>query len=159
MTASGYGVLGYGWLLRGQSAYAEKARVSAQPRHFQILVANAPAQASWLPVPSPPHRLPSAMHPAARAKAHGRGRDATRASRFELTVAEKHLCCGSAGTYSFLQPDIANQLKARKLGHLQAGAPEMIVTANIGCLTHLQSGSRIPVRHWVELLDEALAAS
>lgn len=60
--------------------------------------------------------------------------------------------------YSILQPEIASQLKARKLGHLQAGAPEMIVTANIGCLTHLQSGTTIPVRHWVELLDDALAA-
>jgi len=78
---------------------------------------------------------------------------------FELTaVAEKHLCCGSAGTYSILQPEIADALKTRKLGHLQAGAPEMIVTANIGCLTHLQSGTTIPVRHWVELLDDALAA-
>lgn len=74
-------------------------------------------------------------------------------------MAEKHLCCGSAGTYSILQPEIANQLKARKLGHLQAGQPELIATANIGCLTHLQSGSDIPVRHWVELLDEVLAAS
>ncbi|HWR77185.1 MAG TPA: heterodisulfide reductase-related iron-sulfur binding cluster, partial [Thiobacillus sp.] len=63
-----------------------------------------------------------------------------------------------AGTYSILQPDIANQLKARKLGHLQAGQPELIVTANIGCLTHLQSGSSVPVKHWVELLDEVLAA-
>jgi len=79
---------------------------------------------------------------------------------FELTqVAEKHLCCGSAGTYSILQPDIANQLKTRKLGHLQAGQPELIVTANIGCLTHLQSGSSIPVKHWVELLDAALPAT
>ena len=79
---------------------------------------------------------------------------------FELTpVAEKHLCCGSAGTYSILQPEIAGALKARKLGHLQAGAPDMIATANIGCLTHLQSGSLVPVRHWVELLDEALAPS
>ncbi|MFZ0106219.1 MAG: heterodisulfide reductase-related iron-sulfur binding cluster, partial [Thiobacillus sp.] len=77
---------------------------------------------------------------------------------FELTaVAEKHLCCGSAGTYSILQPKIASQLKARKLGNLQAGSPEMIVTANIGCLTHLQSGTETPVKHWVELLDEALA--
>ena len=72
-------------------------------------------------------------------------------------MAEKHLCCGSAGTYSILQPEIANQLKARKLGNLQAGQPELIATANIGCLTHLQSGSNIPVRHWVELLDEVLA--
>jgi glycolate oxidase iron-sulfur subunit len=78
---------------------------------------------------------------------------------FELTpVAEKHLCCGSAGTYSILQPDISNALKSRKLGNLQAGAPEMIVTANIGCLTHLQSGTPLPVRHWVELLDDTLAS-
>ena len=73
-------------------------------------------------------------------------------------MAEKNLCCGSAGTYSILQPEIASQLKTRKLGHLQAGAPEMIVTANIGCLTHLQSGTAIPVRHWVEVLDAALAS-
>jgi glycolate oxidase iron-sulfur subunit len=74
-------------------------------------------------------------------------------------VAEKHLCCGSAGTYSILQPEIADQLKARKLGNLEAGQPELIATANLGCLTHLQSGSAIPVKHWVELIDQALAAS
>ena len=74
-------------------------------------------------------------------------------------MAEKHLCCGSAGTYSILQPEIANQLKTRKLGHLQAGAPELIATANIGCLAHLQSGTTVPVKHWVELLDDAMAAS
>ena len=74
-------------------------------------------------------------------------------------MAEKHLCCGSAGTYSILQPEIADQLKLRKLDNLQAGQPELIATANIGCLTHLQSGTTMPVKHWVELLDEALAAS
>jgi glycolate oxidase iron-sulfur subunit len=79
---------------------------------------------------------------------------------FELTpVAEKHLCCGSAGTYSILQPEIAGQLKARKLANLQAGQPELIVTANIGCLTHLQSGTSDSGKHWVELLDEMMAAS
>ena len=65
------------------------------------------------------------------------------------------MCCGSAGTYSILQPEISNQLRERKLGHLQARQPEMIATANIGCLTHLQSGTATPVRHWIELLDEA----
>ena len=74
-------------------------------------------------------------------------------------MADKHLCCGSAGTYSILQPEIADALKTRKLGHLQAGAPALIATANIGCLTHLQSGTATPVKHWVELLDEVLAAS
>ncbi|MFZ2389620.1 MAG: heterodisulfide reductase-related iron-sulfur binding cluster, partial [Polaromonas sp.] len=70
---------------------------------------------------------------------------------------EAHLCCGSAGTYSVLNPEIAYQLRDRKLGHLGEMAPEVIVSANIGCITHLQSGTATPVRHWVELLDDALS--
>ena len=73
-----------------------------------------------------------------------------------MASCEAHLCCGSAGTYSVLQPDIAYQLRDRKLGHLQEMQPEVIASANIGCITHLQSGTATPVRHWVELLDEAL---
>ncbi len=65
---------------------------------------------------------------------------------------ERHLCCGSAGTYSILQSDLANSLRQRKLEHIEAAAPEMIVTANIGCQQHLQAGSDVPVRHWLELL-------
>ena len=80
---------------------------------------------------------------------------------FTLTpVNDPHLCCGSAGTYSLLQPEISAELRSRKLAALQEGAPECIVTANIGCLTHLQGGSgdgdATPVRHWIELLDDAL---
>ena len=71
---------------------------------------------------------------------------------------EPHLCCGSAGTYSVLQPGTATQLRDRKLGHLGALQPAAIASANIGCITHLQSGTGTPVRHWVELLDEALAS-
>ena len=71
---------------------------------------------------------------------------------------EAHLCCGSAGTYSVLNPDIAHQLRDRKLGHLEELNSEVIVSANIGCITHLQSGTRTPVRHWVEVLDAALAS-
>jgi glycolate oxidase iron-sulfur subunit len=67
---------------------------------------------------------------------------------------ESHLCCGSAGTYSVLQPVLAGQLKANKLKALEAPRPDVIVTANIGCLTHLESGTDIPVRHWIELVDE-----
>ena len=63
-----------------------------------------------------------------------------------------HLCCGSAGTYSILQPDLGNRLKRNKLEALESGAPEVIATANIGCLTHLQSEAKVPVKHWVELL-------
>ncbi|SEH82267.1 Glycolate oxidase, iron-sulphur subunit [Bathymodiolus azoricus thioautotrophic gill symbiont] len=67
-------------------------------------------------------------------------------------VADSHLCCGSAGTYSIFQPKLSQQLKINKLQNLQASNPEMIVTANIGCLMHLQKGTKAPVKHWIELL-------
>jgi len=73
---------------------------------------------------------------------------------FELTpVAEGHLCCGSAGTYSILQPELSGRLRERKLAALAAGDPGVIATANIGCLSHLQAATRTPVRHWIQLLD------
>jgi glycolate oxidase iron-sulfur subunit len=77
---------------------------------------------------------------------------------FNINTAscEAHLCCGSAGTYSVMQADLAYQLRDRKLGHIGAMNPDVIVSANIGCITHLQSGTETPVKHWVELLDEAL---
>jgi glycolate oxidase iron-sulfur subunit len=71
---------------------------------------------------------------------------------------EAHLCCGSAGTYSVLQPELSYQLRDRKLGHLSEMKPQAIISANIGCITHLQSGTDVPVRHWVEILDTALEA-
>ena len=78
----------------------------------------------------------------------------------KITGCEAHLCCGSAGTYSVLNPKLSYQLRDRKLGHLNETfgetPPETIVSANIGCITHLQSGTATPVRHWVELLDQAL---
>jgi glycolate oxidase iron-sulfur subunit len=74
----------------------------------------------------------------------------------KISTNESHLCCGSAGTYSVLNPDIAYALRDRKLGNLQDMQPEVIVSANIGCITHLQSGTTTPVKHWVEVLDEAL---
>jgi glycolate oxidase iron-sulfur subunit len=80
---------------------------------------------------------------------------------FKLRVAdnESHLCCGSAGTYSVLQADTAYALRDRKLGHLNKLQPTVILSANIGCITHLQSGADVPVRHWVELVDEVLTKS
>jgi len=76
---------------------------------------------------------------------------------YELAeVDDAHLCCGSAGTYSLLQPAISSQLRSRKLAALHAGAPRYIATANIGCLSHLQAATQTPVRHWIELLDAAL---
>ena len=74
-----------------------------------------------------------------------------------VPFAESHLCCGSAGTYSVLQPALATQLRDRKLASLQADSPDQILSANIGCLTHLQSGTDTPVRHWIEWLDRAIA--
>jgi glycolate oxidase iron-sulfur subunit len=77
---------------------------------------------------------------------------------FDVRIAsnEAHLCCGSAGTYSVLQPELATALRDRKLTQLDALAPETIVSANIGCIQHLQSGTATPVRHWIEVLDDAL---
>jgi glycolate oxidase iron-sulfur subunit len=81
-----------------------------------------------------------------------------RAAGFELTqVPDPHLCCGSAGTYSILQPELSQRLLKNKVDALSSGQPEVVATANIGCLTHLQSGTAIPVRHWIDLLDERLA--
>ncbi|MCZ2414242.1 MAG: glycolate oxidase subunit GlcF [Burkholderiales bacterium] len=74
-----------------------------------------------------------------------------------LAVAESHLCCGSAGTWSVLQPALSLRLRERKLGHLQAGKPDLILSANIGCLAHLQAGTGVPVRHWIEWLDREMA--
>lgn len=83
----------------------------------------------------------------------------TRLGAKVLPVGESHLCCGSAGTYSVLQPEISAQLRERKLGHLTAAKPELILSANIGCITHLQAGTGTPVRHWIEWLDDRLGAA
>jgi glycolate oxidase iron-sulfur subunit len=79
------------------------------------------------------------------------------AAGFRLTaVTGATLCCGSAGTYSLLQPELSRELRRRKLESLTADGPELIATANVGCLTHLTEASPVPVRHWIELVDEAL---
>jgi glycolate oxidase iron-sulfur subunit len=82
------------------------------------------------------------------------------AAGFELTaVADAHLCCGSAGTYAVLQPEISTRLRDGRLAALAADGPEVIASANIGCIVHLQGGSAVPVRHWMELIDERLRAA
>jgi glycolate oxidase iron-sulfur subunit len=72
-------------------------------------------------------------------------------------VPDAHLCCGSAGTYSLLEPAISRELLANKVAALESGAPDTIATANIGCLAHIASGTAKPVRHWIELIDERMA--
>ena len=74
------------------------------------------------------------------------------------TPADAHLCCGSAGTYSILQPEMAQQLRDNKLEKLNADAADVIATANIGCMMHLQSGTATEVRHWIEIIDSSLVA-
>jgi glycolate oxidase iron-sulfur subunit len=74
-----------------------------------------------------------------------------------VVVPDAHLCCGSAGTYSILQQEIAQQLLRNKVGALESGGPDVIATANIGCLAHIQSGTNLPVRHWIEVLDTSVS--
>ena len=82
------------------------------------------------------------------------------AFRYELTpVPDAHLCCGSAGTYSILQPELSRRLLDNKIAALESGAPSAILTANIGCQAHLQGATTLPVRHWIEALDESLSPS
>jgi glycolate oxidase iron-sulfur subunit len=103
--------------------------------------------------------LALALHVATRPATARRNRSASAGVGFEVAVAnsESHFCCGSAGVYSLLQPDLALRLRDRKLGHLAALDPQIIVSANLGCIQHLASGTSTPVKHWVEVLDGSLA--
>jgi glycolate oxidase iron-sulfur subunit len=75
----------------------------------------------------------------------------------KLAACESHLCCGSAGTYSVTQPELAYALRDRKLANLEPLKAQVIVSANVGCIQHLQTGTATPVKHWIEVVDEALA--
>jgi len=91
-------------------------------------------------------------------KLNGVGEALLEAAGFIVTpFAESHLCCGSAGTYSILQPDLSSQLRARKLGNIAAAEPDVLVSGNIGCLQHLAAGEGLkqPILHIAELLDFA----
>ncbi|MEW6133209.1 MAG: glycolate oxidase subunit GlcF [Pseudomonadota bacterium] len=161
MTASGCGVTvkEYGHYLKHDPAYAEKAaRVSALTRDLsEVLLQEAAALRAWLEKRGPGEGKRVSFHSPCTLQ-HGQKITGVVeallavAGHSVLPVSESHLCCGSAGTYSLLEPEISAQLRERKLSHLSAPQPEVIATANIGCLTHLQSGTQTPVRHWVELL-------
>jgi glycolate oxidase iron-sulfur subunit len=165
MNASGCGVMvkDYGHVLRDDAQYAtQAARISALTQDLSELLPMLVAQLQGK-LKAAPGTM--AFHPPCTLQ-HGqqlRGgvEKHLGALGFDVKVStcEPHLCCGSAGTYSVLNPGIAYQLRDRKLGNLQAMAPVQIVSANIGCIAHLQSGTTTPVRHWVEMLDDALTAS
>jgi glycolate oxidase iron-sulfur subunit len=162
MTASGCGAMvkEYGHLLRHDKAYAEKAeRISALTRDLSEILAAEKNNLLRLITPGPRGKV--AFHAPCTLQ-HGQRivgviEELLIKAGYELTaVADKHLCCGSAGTYSILQKELSQRLLRNKLDALQSGKPAQIVSANIGCQTHLQSGTDLPVRHWIELLDDAL---
>jgi glycolate oxidase iron-sulfur subunit len=163
VTASGCGVMvkDYGHLLAHDPAYAERAaKVAALARDTVEVVAPewkkiAPLVAMDLGPQRVAFHAPCSLQHGM--KIRGEVEEILRAIGHELLpVADAHLCCGSAGTYSILQPEIASTLKRNKLAALEADRPSVIATANIGCQAHLASGTARPVRHWIELLDERM---
>ncbi|AKU22485.1 glycolate oxidase subunit GlcF [Massilia sp. NR 4-1] len=164
MTASGCGVTvkEYGHLLAHDARYAAKAqRISGLTRDLSEIL---PAFEQELARRIGPVDERIAYHPPCTLQ-HGqqiRGKveGVLRAIGADVRLcADAHLCCGSAGTYSLLQPELALQLRERKLENLAETGASRIVSANIGCLTHLQAGTDTPVEHWIELVDRALAAA
>jgi len=156
-SACGLQVKDYAHYLRSDEAYAEKAKIiSARVKDVSELLAAEPVEDVITPQAT---RI--AFHAPCTLQ-HGQGVSGVvegLLSRcgFELTaVKDGHLCCGSAGTYSIFQPELSAQLQANKLTALQAGAPAVIASANIGCLLHLRADAGVPVKHWVELLADCL---
>ena len=166
ITASGCGVMvrDYGTLLREDPEYAGKAaRISELSRDISQVVAQELSRSSGLPakIRAGDARPRVAFHSPCTLqhglKIRGLVEPLLERAGYTLTsVADGHLCCGSAGSYSLLQPAISRQLKSNKLAALQADEPDVIATANIGCLLHLSSGTDRPVRHWIELLAEGM---
>ncbi len=163
MTASGCGlqVRDYGRLLAAEPAYAERAaRLSALTLDLSVWLAR-----EWSRLPLPVVAMPPvtvAFH-APCSLQHGQQINGVVEPLLVAlgarlaTVREAHLCCGSAGSYSLLQPTLSAALRKRKISALTAGAPEVILSANVGCLAHLEPATAIPVRHWIEWLDERLS--
>jgi glycolate oxidase iron-sulfur subunit len=168
LTASGCGafVKEYGDLLRDDPEYAGRAeRVSELARDLIEVLAAEPLDALRPLDTAEKDRARNAGRIAVHCpctlqhaqKLGGAVEDMLRRLGFDLTeVANGHLCCGSAGTYSITQPQLARTLRDNKLDALEAGSPDTIVTANIGCQTHLNGAGRTPVRHWIELVDASL---
>ena len=157
-TASGCGVTvkEYGEFLAHDPAYREKAvRISALARDLSEVVPLEPIEARRA-MGRIAFQSPCTLQHGQQIRGAVEGL-LDRAGYQLAPVRDGHLCCGSAGTYSLLQPALSVELRARKLDRLQEGLPQAIATANIGCLSHLQGATATPVRHWIELLDDALA--
>jgi glycolate oxidase iron-sulfur subunit len=161
INASGCGTMikDYGFMLREDQAYSEKAARIAVLAHDVTEVAEALGLNANSGVVAA-RNLRVAYHSACSMQ-HGQGihagpKNLLEAAGFEpLDVPEGHLCCGSAGTYNILQPEIAAALRDRKLANIAATQPDVVATGNIGCITQLAAGSPVPIVHTVELLDWA----
>jgi glycolate oxidase iron-sulfur subunit len=162
INASGCGAMvkDYAHLMRDDPAYADKARKVVS--HMRDLAEYLPpAIAAVQSRMAPPEVRRVAFHPPCSLqhglKVRGEVEKLLTSLGAELVpVNEAHLCCGSAGTYSLTQPELSGALRTRKLHHLLQPQPEMILSANIGCIAHLQAGTDVPVRHWIEWVDRAL---
>lgn len=163
MNASGCGAMvkEYAHHLRYDSDYVAKAlRLVDKVRDVAEIVAPHAIELKALMKTAP---APVAFHPPCTLQ-HWQGlRGVSERMLVDLgftlnPFVESHLCCGSAGTYSVTQPELSKSLRDRKLDAIQAAKPDCIVSSNIGCITHLQSGTATPVRHWIEVVDQALGA-
>jgi glycolate oxidase iron-sulfur subunit len=166
ITASGCGVTvkEYGHHLKHDPAYAKKAqRISALSKDIsEVIVAEGAKLKAVLPRPStldPRQRV--AFHSPCSLqhglKLQGQVEKLLTSLGYELTrVEDAYICCGSAGTYSLLQPELSQRLLQNKIANLESGAPTAILTANIGCQTHLQGATALPVKHWIEAIDDSL---
>jgi glycolate oxidase iron-sulfur subunit len=158
VTASGCGttIKDYGHMLRLEPAYAEKAaRVAAKAKDITeyLMTLDLPRTAALRPMRIAYHSACSMQH---GQQIRLEPKTLLANAGFEVCdVPEGHLCCGSAGTYNILQPDIATQLRDRKIRNIESVKPEAIATGNIGCITQIRSGTLIPILHTVELLDWA----
>lgn len=158
-TASGCGafIKDYGHLLASDPAYADKARrISALTKDLVEVLRDEPLEKLGI---HNAHRLafhcPCTLQHAQ--KLGGAVENVLERLGFNLTfVPDSHLCCGSAGTYSLTQPELSRQLRDNKMNALESGYPEVIVTANIGCQSHLDGAGRTPVKHWIEVVEGAL---
>ena len=163
INASGCGatVKEYGYHLQHDAQYAEKAAaISAAAKDIvEILAAETENIQAKLPANLPAHTI--AYHPPCTLQ-HGQKLKGSVEGLFaELGITvllpqDAHLCCGSAGTYSFFQPELSQQLRDNKLSRLNALKPDVVLSANIGCIGHLAGGTATPVMHWIEYLDEQM---
>ncbi len=173
INASGCGVIvkDYGHLLRSDPAYADKARRVSEltrdpvellaglaPQLQELASRAAPTKGAVRTPPRVAFQSPCTLQHGL--KIRGDVEKILTALGAELVpVADAHLCCGSSGTYSLLQPELSRTLRDRKLENLLPGTPEVVLSANIGCIGHLQTGTDVPVLHWIEWVDRRLQPS